>query len=206
MRIRAKICGITRAEDAMAAAHNGADAIGFVFHEPSPRHITVDSALAISRSLPPFVARVGLFVNAEAGFVERTLAVMQLDLLQFHGDETPEFSAGFNRPYIKAIAMRDGVDLQQQARRYSTAAGLLVDSYSADVNGGSGKSFDWSVLPQDTGKPLILAGGLTVENVSEAMRQVRPYAVDVSSGVESSKGIKDADKIAAFMKEVNQFI
>jgi len=189
----------------MAAVLNGADAIGFVFHVSSPRHITVDSALAISRSLPPFVARVGLFVNAEAGFVEQTLAVLPLDLLQFHGDETPEFCAGFGRPYIKAIAMRDGVDLHQQASRYSTAAGLLVDAHSTEVRGGSGKSFDWSVLPQDVGKPLILAGGLTVENVTEAIQHVRPYAVDVSSGVESSKGIKDADKIAAFMKEVNQF-
>ncbi len=189
----------------MAAAFNGADAIGFVFHEPSPRHITADSALVISRSLPPFVARVGLFVNAETGFVEQALATIPLDLLQFHGDESPEFCAGFGRPYIKAIAMSDGVDLHQQASRYSTAAGLLVDTWSADVKGGSGDSFDWSVLPQDTGKPLILAGGLTPENVTDAMRQVRPYAVDVSSGVESSKGIKDADKIAAFMNEVNQF-
>lgn len=188
------------------AAANGVDAIGFVFHEPSPRHITVESALNIARSLPPFVTRVGLFVNAEAGFVEQALVAIPLDLLQFHGDESPEFCAGFGRPYIKAIAMRDGVDLQQQASRYSTAAGLLVDTYSAEVKGGSGNRFDWSVLPQDTGKPLILAGGLTPENVADAMRQVRPYAVDVSSGVESSKGIKNADKIAAFMKEVNQFI
>lgn len=189
----------------MAAALNGADAIGFVFHESSTRHITVDSALAISRSLPPFVARVGLFVNAEAGFVEHTLAAIPLDLLQFHGDETPEFCTGFGLPYIKAIAIREGVDLQQQVRRYSSAAGLLVDAWSTEVKGGSGQSFDWSVLPQDIDKPLILAGGLTVENVSEAIQQVRPYAVDVSSGVESSKGIKDAGKIAAFMKEVNQF-
>ena len=148
---------------------------------------------------------MGLFVNAGAEFVAQTLAAMPLDLLQFHGDESAEFCAGFGRPYIKAISMRDGVDLCEQARRYSTATGLLVDTYSTDVKGGSGASFDWSVLPQDTGKPLILAGGLTPENVADAMRQVRPYAVDVSSGVESSKGIKDADKIAAFMKEVNQF-
>lgn len=189
----------------MAAVLNGADAVGFVFHESSPRNITVESARAISRSLPPFVARVGLFVDAEAGFVEQTLAVLSLDLLQFHGDETPEFCTGFGRPYIKSIAMRDRVDLRQQARRYSTATGLLVDTWSTDVKGGSGNIFDWSLLPRDTGKPLVLAGGLTVENVANAIRQVRPYAVDVSSGVESSKGIKDADKIAAFMKEVNQF-
>ncbi len=205
MRIRAKICGITRTEDALAAAANGADAVGFVFHAPSPRHITVDSALAISQSLPPFVTRVGLFVNAEAGFIKQTLVVMPLDLLQFHGDEPPEFCAGFGRPYIKAIAMRDGIDLHEQARRYSTAAGLLVDAWSADVKGGSGNSFDWSLLPRESGKPLILAGGLTPDNVAAAIQQVQPYAVDVSSGVESSKGIKDADKIAAFMKEVNQF-
>lgn len=189
----------------MAAAVNGADAIGFVFHEPSPRYITVDSALAISRFLPPLVTRVGLFVNAGAEFVEQTLAVMSLDLLQFHGDEPPEFCASFDRPYIKAIAMRDDVDLHEQARRYSTAAGLLVDTWSTDVRGGSGNRFDWSVLPRDTGKLLILAGGLTPDNVAAAIQQVQPYAVDVSSGVESSKGIKDADKIAAFMKEVNQF-
>lgn len=204
MRVRVKICGITQVADAMAAVDHGADAIGFVFHEPSPRHITADAARAISQALPPFITRVGLFVNAETEFVAQTLAAVPLDLLQFHGDESAEFCAGFGRPYIKAITMVDGVDLHQQVKRYSTAAALLVDAYSTDVKGGSGKSFDWSVLPHDLGKALILAGGLTADNVVAAIQQVQPFAVDVSSGVESSKGIKDVDKIAAFMKEVSQ--
>ncbi|MEE8482655.1 MAG: phosphoribosylanthranilate isomerase [Acidiferrobacterales bacterium] len=205
MRIRAKICGITRLADAMAAVDNGADAIGFVFHAPSPRNIASDAANAISQSLPPFMSRVGLFVNAEAEFVTQTLAALPLDLLQFHGEESAEFCASFGRPYIKAIAMAGDVDLYQQAKQYSTAAGLLVDTFSADVKGGSGKTFDWSSLPHDLDKALILAGGLTADNVADAIEQVQPYAVDVSSGVESSKGIKDADKIVAFMKEVKRF-
>ncbi len=202
MRIRAKICGITREVDALAAAHFGADAIGFVFHEPSPRYIGVNEALSIASKLPPFVARVGLFVNAEPRIIESVISELHLDCLQFHGDEAPEDCSRYGLPFIKAIVMRDSVDLASAAVEYDSAAGLLLDTYVPGVDGGSGKTFDWSRIPQDIQKPLILAGGLNPENVGEAIRQVKPYAVDVSSGVESSKGIKDATRIEAFMNEV----
>ena len=202
MRIRAKICGITREEDALAAAYHGADAIGLVFHEPSPRHVSIDTADSITRSLPPFVNRVGLFVNAGPENIEAVLSRLHIDCLQFHGDELPDECSRYGVPYIKAIAMRDEVDLVNMAELYDAAAGLLLDTYIPGVDGGTGKTFDWSRIAQDINKPIILAGGLNPENVGDAIRQVRPYAVDVSSGVESSKGIKDATRIAAFINEV----
>jgi phosphoribosylanthranilate isomerase len=202
MRTRVKICGITRIEDAMAAAQAGADAIGFVFDPKSPRHIHPDQALKIARALPPFITIAGLFVNAAPDTIEGVLSHVPLDLVQFHGDEKPEQCRRYHRSYIKAIRMRPDIDLHEKARLYGDAAGLLLDTYVADVAGGSGRVFDWSRVPPDLGKPLILAGGLTPENVGAAIRQVRPYAVDVSSGVESSKGIKDANKISAFMEAV----
>ncbi|KPK12782.1 MAG: N-(5'-phosphoribosyl)anthranilate isomerase [Acidithiobacillales bacterium SG8_45] len=206
MRIRAKICGITREQDALAAAENGADAIGLVFHKPSPRHISIETAVTIASVVPPFVTRVGLFVDAEVAAIEAVLGSGCVDLLQFHGNESPEDCRRFGLPYIKAVAMREGVILPEIAEHYADAAGLLVDAYVPGMEGGSGQTFDWSRIPASPGKPVILAGGLTPENVAEAIHQVRPYAVDVSSGVESSKGIKDAARIATFMREVNQSI
>lgn len=202
MRTRVKICGITRIEDATAAARAGADAIGFVFEPKSLRYVKPDQAQVIMRALPPFVTVVGLFVNAAPDTVETVLNRVPLDLLQFHGNETPEQCRRYHRPYIKAIHMRADVNLHDQARRYADAEGLLLDTAAANVAGGSGQIFDWSLVPADVGKPVILAGGLTPENVAEAVRKVRPFAVDVSSGVEQNKGIKDAQKISAFINAV----
>src|SRR5229473_3683975 len=202
MRTRVKICGITRFEDALAAAQAGADAIGLVFYDASPRFIGVEQARAIIRILPPFIATVGLFVDAPTEQVRQVLTAMKLDLLQFHGKETPAQCRSYGLPYIKAIQMRKDVDIRAQTELYHDAAALLLDSYVADLHGGTGETFDWGRIPRERNKPLILAGGLTQENVAEAVAQVRPYAVDVSGGVEKSKGIKDADKIAAFINHV----
>jgi phosphoribosylanthranilate isomerase len=204
MRTRVKICGITRIEDALAAAQAGADAIGFVFDPKSPRHVHPDQALKIARALPPFITTVGLFVNPAPDTVEGVLNHVPLDLIQFHGNEKPEQCRRYHRSYIKAIHMKPDVDLREMARRYGDAAGLLLDAYVADAAGGSGQVFDWNRIPPDLGKPVVLAGGLTPENVAEAVRKVRPFAVDVSSGVEMSKGIKDARKISAFIDAVAQ--
>lgn len=202
MRTRVKICGITRIEDATAAARAGADAIGLVFEPKSPRYVKPEQALSIVRALPPFVTVVGLFVNAAPDTIETVLSRVPLDLLQFHGDETPEQCRRYHRPYIKAIHMRPDVNLPEQARRYADAEGLLLDTAAAHVAGGSGEAFDWSRVPSGLAKPVILAGGLTPENVAEAVRKVHPFAVDVSSGVEQAKGIKDAGKISAFIEAV----
>jgi len=204
MRTRVKICGITRIEDAKAAAQAGTDAIGFVFDPKSPRHVHPDQALKIARALPPFITIVGLFVNAAPDTIEGVLSHVPLDLIQFHGNEKPEQCRRYHRPYIKAIHMKPDVDLREMARLYGDATGLLLDTYVADVAGGSGQAFDWNRIPRDLGKPVILAGGLTPENVAEAVRKVRPFAVDVSSGVEQSKGIKDAKKISDFIDAVAQ--
>jgi phosphoribosylanthranilate isomerase len=200
MRTRVKICGITRVEDALAAAHAGADAIGLVFAEQSPRCLSLDQAAAIVCALPPFVTVVGLFVNAEHGRIEEVLSRVPLDLLQFHGTESPEQCCRYRRPYIKAISMKADVNLPALAALYADAAGLLLDSDHPTLAGGSGTHFDWTRVPRDLAKPVILAGGLTPANVAEAIRSVRPYAVDVSSGVEHSKGIKDAAKIVEFIR------
>jgi phosphoribosylanthranilate isomerase len=199
---RIKICGITRVEDALAAAHSGADAIGLVFHERSPRHVSIAQAKQLADALPPFVFAVGLFVNAEAAFVHAVLASVPLDILQFHGDEPAEFCAQFAKPYLKAIRVKAGVDLLQCAARFHTAKGLLLDAHVEGIAGGTGATFDWALIPKQLPLPVILSGGLNVGNVAAAIKQVRPYAVDVSSGVEASKGIKDAAKIAAFINEV----
>ncbi|NCN22943.1 MAG: phosphoribosylanthranilate isomerase [Gallionellales bacterium CG_4_10_14_3_um_filter_54_96] len=199
---RVKICGITRAEDALAAARSGADAIGLVFYEQSPRHVTIGQAARLAAVLPPFVSVVGLFVNATAEFVREVLASVRLDVLQFHGDESPEFCGQFNKPYLKAIRVKPGVDLLQCAADFQHAQGLLLDAHVEGIPGGTGARFDWRLIPGDFPLPLILSGGLEVENVAAGIRQVQPYAVDVSSGVEASKGVKDAAKIARFMHEV----
>jgi len=203
MRTRIKICGITRPEDAQAAVRLGADAIGLVFYSASPRAVTIEQAQAIVAALPPFVTTVGLFVDAPLEQVSTTLQGVPLGLLQFHGHETPDDCAAFGRPYIKAVRMRPEVDLAAEALRYSTAQGLLLDTYQPGTPGGTGAAFDWGRVPAGLAKPVILAGGLTPQNVATAVRSVRPYAVDVSGGVEQAKGIKDAEKIAAFIREVN---
>ncbi len=199
MRVRVKICGITRVEDGLAAAEAGADAIGMVFAD-SPRRVTPEQARAIAKALPPFIKVVGLFVNAPAAQVREVLGQVPLDLIQFHGAETPEDCRLYGRPYIKAIRMADGVDVVSEAGRYPDAGGILLDAYDPQAAGGTGTTFSWTRVPRDLGRPVILAGGLTPENVAEAIRVARPYAVDVSSGVEQGKGIKDAAKIAAFIR------
>jgi len=202
MATAVKICGITRPEDALAAARAGAHAIGLVFYAKSPRHVTPARAAEIIRVLPPFITTVGLFVDASAEEVRATLAAAPVGLLQFHGDEDPGYCRQFKHPYVKAVRMKRGVDLLQYARDYHDAKALLLDNYVEGLHGGSGIAFDWSLIPRGLPLPVILSGGLTPDNVSDAVRRVRPGAVDVSSGVESAKGIKDAAKIAAFIKGV----
>jgi phosphoribosylanthranilate isomerase len=200
---RAKICGITRIEDGLEAARLGADAIGLVFYPPSPRHVTVERAASIAAALPPFVSTVGLFVNPDAQQVEAVLRELRLDMLQFHGDEAPAFCARFGVPWLKAVRVKPGVDLVQYAIRYQGAKGLLLDAYVEGTAGGTGQSFDWALIPSGLPLPVILSGGLDPDNVEAAIARVKPWAVDVSSGVEASKGIKDAAKIAAFMRGVH---
>lgn len=200
--VRSKICGITRIEDALAAAQAGADAIGLVFYAKSPRAVTVAQAQAIIAALPPFVTTVGLFVDATHRELSEILAAVPLDLLQFHGDETPETCARYARPYLKALRVKPGDDLAAAMARYADAAGILLDTYVEGVPGGTGEAFDWSLVPRDSARPIILAGGLDAANVAVAIAQVRPYGVDVSGGVELSKGIKDAEKIRAFVRAV----
>lgn len=202
--VRSKICGITRIEDALLAVAAGADALGFVFYPPSPRAVTVAQAQAIIAALPPFVTTVGLFVNASRRELSELLSVLPLDLLQFHGDETPADCAGYQRPYIKALRVKPGDDVAQLAAPYAQASGILLDTFVPGVPGGTGAAFDWSLVPRNLSKPIILAGGLTEQNVFAAIEQVQPYAVDVSGGVEASKGIKDGLKVAAFLREVRR--
>lgn len=204
MRTRVKICGITRVEDALEVVKSGADAIGLVFYAPSPRNVTIEHAAAIAAAVPAFVSVVGLFVNAEPDFVRDVTSRVKLDLLQFHGEETAEACAQYHLPFIKAIRVKNDTNLVQCANDFFAAKALLLDTYTEGVAGGTGHVFDWDLIPEDLTKPVILAGGLTPKNVAQAISQVRPYAVDVSGGVEISKGIKDAEKIAAFMQQVNQ--
>jgi phosphoribosylanthranilate isomerase len=202
---RIKICGITREQDLRAVMDNGADAFGLVFYEKSPRHVGLQQARSILLAAKPFVTAVGLFVNPSVDYVREVLAQVSLDVLQFHGEEPPEFCAQFGKPYLKALRVKIGVDLVQYAIRYAGAQGLLIDAYIEGTHGGTGESFDWSLIPSDLPLPLILSGGLHAGNVAEAIKQVRPYAVDVSSGVEAAKGIKDAAKVAAFIKAVKGY-
>jgi phosphoribosylanthranilate isomerase len=195
-----KICGITRVEDAMLAVQSGAHAVGTVLYARSPRAVDPARAAEIVRSLPPFVAGVCLLVDPTAAEVENVLEQVQPSLLQFHGNESPEFCAQFGVPYIKAVRVRRGVDLLQYARLYAGAKGLLLDAFVEGSPGGTGASFDWDLIPQNLPLPVILAGGLTPDNVTAAIRMVRPWAVDVASGVESAKGIKDAAKVKAFIR------
>ncbi|MQA53390.1 phosphoribosylanthranilate isomerase [Pseudomonas piscis] len=202
--VRSKICGITRIEDALAAVAAGADAIGLVFYAKSPRAVNVQQARAIIAALPPFVTTVGLFVNASRCELGEILDAVPLDLLQFHGDESAAACEGYHRPYIKALRVKAGDDIAAACQAFPGASGILLDTYVEGVPGGTGEAFDWSLVPQGLSKPIILAGGLSADNVALAIAQVRPYAVDVSGGVEQSKGIKDPARIQAFMQAVRR--
>jgi phosphoribosylanthranilate isomerase len=201
-RTRVKICGITRQEDAWAAIDAGADALGFVFYAPSPRAVTAAQAQAIIKSLPPYISKVGLLVNAPVAEVQQLVATTALDCLQFHGDEQADYCEKFNLPYYKAIRVKPELNLIQCELDFASASALLLDTFSEKAVGGTGQTFDWSLIPAGLQKPVILAGGLNPDNVTQALQQVQPYAVDVSGGVEAQKGIKSQQKIAAFMQLV----
>ncbi len=203
MHTRIKICGIKHLDDALKAVECGADAIGLIFVEKSSRYASLTDARVIAESLPPFVTVVGLFMDATEATVREALKVVPLNLLQFHGDESPAFCDQFEIPYIKVLRMRDNVNVVAFAQEYPNASGILLDTYSK-AGGGSGQTFDWSLIPEDIPLPLILAGGLNPENVASAVETVKPYAVDVSSGVESEPAIKDHKKIEQFIKEVQR--
>lgn len=206
LRTRVKICGITSVQDALVAVQSGCDAIGLVFYQPSPRYVSPTQATCILGSLPPFVTTVGLFVDADVSAIRSVLSHVPLDMLQFHGEETPAECDQFGLPYIKAVRVRSDTNLLQYAADYTAAKALLLDTYADGIAGGTGKVFDWALIPAEMPKPVILAGGLTPENVAVAIRQVQPYAVDVSGGVEKTKGIKDAARIAAFMRGVQDAV
>lgn len=201
-RTRVKICGITRAEDALSAIDAGADALGFVFYEPSPRAVTAAQAAAIMANLPPFVACVGLFVDASAECVRATLAQVPLTLLQFHGDESEAFCQQFQRPYMKALRVQAGDDVSARMHQFPSAQAILLDAWHPTQPGGTGLNFDWQQVPRELSNRVVLAGGLSASNVAAAIRATTPYAVDVSGGVESAKGIKSAEKLVAFMAGV----
>jgi phosphoribosylanthranilate isomerase len=203
MRTRIKICGLTREADVAAAVDSGADAVGFVLYAKSPRHVSLDRAVALAHGLPPFVTPVLLFVNATAAEVRAATAALPQALLQFHGDETPADCEAAGRPYLRAVRMAPGVDLLDWARRFESAAALLLDAH-VEGYGGSGKRFDWSLIPPDVRSPLVLSGGLSPASVIDGVLAVRPYAVDVSSGVEASKGIKDAALMRRFCEAVRE--
>jgi len=202
VRTRVKICGITREEDARAAVALGADAIGLVFYRPSPRCVSIERARAIAAAVPPLVATTAVFVNPARDEVEQVVRECGVTLLQFHGDESPAFCAGFSRPYIKAARIRPGLDLLEYLSPYASAGAWMLDAFHAELWGGTGGTFDWGLVPAGVAKPVILSGGLTSDNVGAAIRRTRPHAVDVSTSVERSKGIKDPEKIAAFIGAV----
>ncbi|MGB1008287.1 MAG: phosphoribosylanthranilate isomerase [Thiolinea sp.] len=205
MRCRVKVCGITSVEDAEATVASGVDAIGLMFYPPSSRYLSIDKAAEILNSLPPFVSSVGLFLDAEKDFIRDVLSAVPVDTLQFHGSESPAFCRSFGRPYFKAVGMKGLLasgGFRAYADQYSDAHAILVDSHAPGAAGGTGEVFDWTQVPQDYSKPIILAGGLKPENVREAVTTTRVYAVDVSSGVESAPGIKDSERLQSFMREV----
>ena len=203
-RTRIKICGIREAAHARIAFEEGADAVGFVFHRPSPRYIEPEAAAAIIATLPPFVTAVGLFVDEPADSLAKILEAAPLGLLQFQGEETPDFCARFGRPFVRAVRMEEGADLIEYAHRFSRARALLLDAHVPGEVGGTGRTFDWARVPRNLPIPVILSGGLTAENVGQAVREVRPWAVDVSSGVERSRGVKDPGKIIEFIRSVRR--
>ncbi|SFG81698.1 phosphoribosylanthranilate isomerase [Neptunomonas qingdaonensis] len=202
MAVRVKICGITRSLDAHLAVRAGAHSLGFVFYEPSPRYVEPAVAAEIISGLSPFITSTALFVDADPDVVRDIILLTKVDLLQFHGNESPEYCEQFGRPYIKALRMKPDMDLIQQVGCYSSARGILLDAYKPGVPGGTGESFEWSRIPVSMRSSIVLAGGLSAENVAQAIEQVAPYAVDVSGGVEASAGLKDANKIKCFFEEV----
>lgn len=201
-RTRIKICGLREPAHARLAAEAGADAIGLVFYGQSPRCVSPEVAAEVAAALPPYVMAVGLFVNAAAAQIEAVLRRVPLDLLQFQGEEPPEFCERFGRPYVRAVRMEEGVDLLEYGRRFKRAKALLLDAHVPGLPGGTGRTFDWKRVPRDTPIPIILSGGLDAGNVGDAIREARPWAVDVSSGVESSRGVKDPAKIVEFIRSV----
>ena len=202
-RTAIKICGFTRKEDLLDAIAAGADAVGLVFYKPSPRYVNLAKARELARWVPPNVCIVGLFVNASVEEVNTVLNAVPLDLLQFHGDEDEAYCKQFKRPYLKAARMAPGFDLLEYANRFPSAQALLLDAF-VEGYGGGGKTFDWSLIPKSLPLPIVLSGGLNPDNVTEAVRVVRPAGVDVSSGVELSKGVKDVAKITAFIAGVKE--
>jgi phosphoribosylanthranilate isomerase len=203
-RTRIKICGLREPAHARLAADAGADAIGMVFYPPSPRHLVIEEARALVEALPPFVAAVALFVDAEPTFVRHVLASIRVDLLQFHGNETREYCAQFGVPYLRAVRMGDETDLVEWSDRFDGARALLLDAHVPGQPGGTGRTFDWTRIPSTLPIPIVLSGGLDAGNVARAVREVRPFAVDVSSGVESSRGVKDPAKIVEFIRSVRR--
>lgn len=199
--MRIKICGLTRKQDVQAAVAEGADALGFVLYAPSPRSVTAEQAVELIQAVPAFVTTVALFVNESATEVQRSVDLCAFDLLQFHGDESPEYCRQFNRPYMKAIRVRSAKDIDDAVQQYPDAKALLLDAYVENLPGGTGQAFDWRLIPQ-LSVPWVLAGGLNAKNVADAINQVQPFAVDISGGVEASKGIKDRQKIQEFISEV----
>jgi len=204
MRTRLKICGFTQVDDALMAANLGVDAIGLVFYPPSPRCVNIEQAIKIVKSLPAFVTIVGLFVDETEARIKEVLAQISIDCLQFHGNEAAADCRLYNKPYIKAVSMRAGLDIENLATHYHDAAAILLDAYHPDMKGGSGHCFDWDLIPSDYPLPIILAGGLQVDNARQAIKTVHPYALDVSTGVEQQKGIKDADKMTALIQAINE--
>ena len=203
-RTRIKICGLRDPDHVRIAADAGADAIGVVFYKPSPRYVTPDEAASVAAAVPPYVTAVGLFVNEPADSVKAILARVPLGLLQFQGEEGPEYCASFGMPFVRAVAMEPGTDLVELAHRFSRARALLLDAHVPGVPGGTGSTFDWSRIPPNLPIPVILSGGLTAQNVGQAVREVRPWAVDVSSGVERGRGVKDPGKIVEFIRSVRR--
>ncbi|MCK5728952.1 MAG: phosphoribosylanthranilate isomerase [Methylococcales bacterium] len=204
MRTRVKMCGFSTVETAVYAAQLGVDAIGLVFYPPSSRHVSLETAVEIVSALPAFTSVVALFVDASEANINQVLNKVAIDYIQFHGNETPEACRRYQKPYIKAISISKDTQIASVVRHYKDACALLVDTYHPQEKGGTGACFDWNLMPKQCELPLILAGGLTPENAQQAITQVRPYALDVSSGIEIKKGIKSKAKIAAFIKEVNQ--
>ena len=204
MRTRVKICGFTRVDEAVYAARLGVDAIGLVFYPPSPRHVEIEQAVRIVKALPAFTSVVALFVDEQEARIREVLAQVAIDCIQFHGEESAEACRIYGKRYIKAVRMKNTIDISALALHYHDAAGLLLDAYHPDAKGGTGSQFDWDLIPKHCSLPIILAGGLDATNAKQAVATVKPYALDVSSGVEASKGIKDSLKMAAFIKQVNE--
>jgi len=201
-RTRVKICGLTSVEDALLAVNAGADAIGLVFYGPSPRGVEIKQAVEIAKSLPAFVTKTALFVNPDVSYVESVLSQVDIDLIQFHGDEPADFCEQFSKPFIKAVRMQETTDLNALVGEFNQASGLLLDAYIPGIPGGTGEQFNWSWIPEQLDLPVILAGGLTSDNVKQAIKIASPWAVDVSGGVEASKGVKSPEKIKQFMQQV----